>query len=131
MANTESQREEQSTAEPKDTDGQSRKFYVNLQQNAALHSSHFVANLSEDGILLDCSSGFLNRPGTDDLELPIHTRLAIPKHAAVRLFNLLGGILQQAQKQQQQQSADSTQTTPATPAPVSDPSATDPAGANV
>ena len=128
MSKTDATSNEPSTTESPEANGQNRKFYVNLQQNAALHSSHFVANLSEDGILLDCSSGFLNRPGTEDLELPIHTRLAIPKHAAVRLFNLLGGILQQAQKQQQQDS-ESTQNTPA--APVSGPTATEPAGANV
>ena len=92
--------------------GQGQRFVVAHEQKTALYASEFIANLSSDGVILDCSSGFLRREGTGDMELPIHTRIAMSKSSAEKLIQLLTSVVQHANSADRPEQ----QATPAVPA---------------
>ncbi len=72
--------------------GENKPMRLRYEQSAALLASQFVVNLTENGILLDCSSGPILDETSRQPVLPIHTRIAIPQAGVRRLLQLLSRV---------------------------------------
>lgn len=58
----------------------------------ALFASQYVVNSTDDGLIVNFSSGHIAEPANDEALLPIHTRIALTRGGAERLV----AVLQQA-----------------------------------
>jgi len=89
------------TAEQQDgTSGQSNAMRIRYEKSVALLASQFVLNVTENGILLDCSSGPIVDETTREPVLPIHTRIAIPQASVRRLQQLLTHLTTRSESSQ-------------------------------
>ena len=59
------------------------------EQLSAMFVNQFIINRAEDDILIGFSSGAIEEPGTKDMLLPIHTRVAMSVSSARKLVALL------------------------------------------
>lgn len=58
------------------------------------YTTQFIASISDEEVVLDCGSVVVPGDQTGDKQLPIHTRMAMPWSAAVRLHRLLGELIE-------------------------------------
>ena len=70
-----------------------QKVKIRYNETFALFASQFVVNVSPEDITINFSSGALNDPGTGEAILPIHTRIAMTRGAALRLLSILNNVL--------------------------------------
>ena len=81
---------------------QTKKQQVKVQytDTSALYASQFILNTSEEDITINFSSGPMTDPAGGETILPVHTRIAMGKEAARRLYVVLGQVLSKAGPQE-------------------------------
>ena len=69
---------------------------LNLQyaNPSLLYTTQFIASLSDEEVVLDCGSIVVSSAQDEPRQLPIHTRMALPWSAVVRLHGLLGDLIE-------------------------------------
>lgn len=78
---------------------------VRYNETTAQYASQFILNTGADEVIVNFSSGPISDPGSGEMLLPIHTRIALTKGGVQRLHAVLGSILQQQSEKQVPDSA--------------------------
>ena len=66
-----------------------RTVRVHYEEMAAKYAGQFVVNRSEDGIVIGFSSGLIEDPASEQLLLPVHSRVAMSISGAKKLMAVL------------------------------------------
>lgn len=66
---------------------------VRYNETSALYASQFIVNTTDEDITLNFSSGPMSDPAGNETILPVHTRIAMSKQGAVRLYKILSQVL--------------------------------------
>lgn len=70
-----------------------QQIKVRYNETSALFASQFIVNTSAEDVTINFSSGPLSDPSTGDTILPVHTRMAMTREGARRLYAVLGNVL--------------------------------------
>lgn len=62
---------------------------LRYEQTSAVYASQFVVNASQEDLVINFSSGYINDPRSGENTLPIHTRVAMSPAGVSRLVNTL------------------------------------------
>ncbi|MCP4700517.1 MAG: hypothetical protein GY862_27245 [Gammaproteobacteria bacterium] len=81
------------------TKGDKKSLHVHYAEKSALYASQFIANVSEEEIIINFSSGIIPDPATGENHLPIHTRIALSPKGAKKLATLLTQVSSQGAAQ--------------------------------
>jgi hypothetical protein len=60
-----------------------------------VYASHFLLTVNEECLFIECSAGLPAGEAAKSIELPIHSRLAVPWNAAQRLATVLNSAIAQ------------------------------------
>jgi hypothetical protein len=70
-----------------------QQIKVRYNETSALYASQFILNTSDEDITINFSSGPMSDPAGNETVLPVHTRIAMSKQGAVRLYKILAQVL--------------------------------------
>ncbi len=70
-----------------------QQIKVRYTETSALYASQFIINTSGEDLTINFSSGPITDPANNETILPVHTRLAMTRAGARRLYDVLGNIL--------------------------------------
>ncbi|BCL63081.1 hypothetical protein DGMP_37740 [Desulfomarina profundi] len=68
---------------------------VRYNETSSLFASQFILNTSSDDVTISFSSGPLADPSGNGTILPVHSRIAMTRDGAKRLYEILGSVLAQ------------------------------------
>ncbi len=69
---------------------------VRYETTGVVYVSQFLLNATPEEILVNCSSGYISDPVSNEHILPIQLRMVMTSGAAQRLYDSLGQALKQA-----------------------------------
>jgi hypothetical protein len=72
-----------------------QQIRVRYSETSAQYASQVLINTTAEDVTLNFSSGPISDPSGADAMLPIHTRIAMTRGAARRLYQALGSALKQ------------------------------------
>jgi len=75
-----------------------QQIKVRYNETSALYASQFILNTSDEDITINFSSGPMSDPAGNETILPVHTRIAMSKQGAVRLYKILAQVLSEQKK---------------------------------
>jgi hypothetical protein len=75
-----------------------QQIKVRYNETSALYASQFILNTSDEDITINFSSGPMTDPTGNETILPVHTRIAMSKQGAVRLYKILGQVLSEQKR---------------------------------
>lgn len=82
---------------PKPTEPQNKpNVKVRYETTGVVYVSQFLLNANPEEILVNCSSGYISDPASNEHLLPIQLRMVMTSGAAKRLYDSLGQALKQA-----------------------------------